>query len=47
MLVASGSVRRGRTCIRAHAVAQPSDTQGVRGLIGPFRERLNWEDDWA
>jgi hypothetical protein len=23
----------------------PSDDQGVRGLIGPFRERLNWEDD--
>jgi hypothetical protein len=23
----------------------PSDNQGVRGLIGPFRERLNWEDD--
>jgi hypothetical protein len=23
MLVASGSVRRGRTCIRSHAVAQP------------------------
>jgi len=23
----------------------PSDNQGVLGLIGPFRERLNWEDD--
>jgi len=31
MLVAFGSVRRGRTCIRSHAVA-PSDNQGVRGL---------------
>ena len=23
----------------------PSDNQGVRGLIGPVRQRLNWEDD--
>jgi hypothetical protein len=23
----------------------PFDNQGVRGLIGPFRKRLNWEDD--
>jgi hypothetical protein len=23
----------------------PSDNQGVRGLIGPARQRLNWEDD--
>lgn len=23
----------------------PSDNQGVRGLIGPVRRRLNWEDD--
>jgi hypothetical protein len=26
-------------------VGSKRPNQGVRGLIGPFRERLNWEDD--
>ena len=25
----------------------PSDNQGVRGLISPVRQSLNWKDDWA